>query len=77
MKLGIYQHYNQHFYQVSGIARHSETLEEMVIYQAMQGDYGIWVRPLTMFEETVDIDGEQKPRFTYVGESFSKAPSLR
>lgn len=54
-------------YEVIGIARHSETLEKLVVYKALYGDGGLWVRPLKMFCETVDVNGTQQPRFQYVG----------
>lgn len=60
---GIYRHYKGQRYQVLGIARHSETLEELVVYRALYGEHGLWVRPLAMFVETVTVDGEAVPRF--------------
>jgi hypothetical protein len=63
---GIYQHYSGKRYKVIGIARHSETLEECVIYQALYGDYGYWVRPAAMFCETVEINGVIMPRFKFI-----------
>ncbi len=77
IRLGIYQHYNGNYYQVIGLARHSETTEEMVVYQAMYGDYGIWVRPAHMFEEIVTIENKLRPRFIYISEGIQKAPSIR
>jgi hypothetical protein len=59
----IYEHYKGMQYKVLHIARHSETLEELVVYQALYGENGIWVRPLAMFIENITIDGELKPRF--------------
>ena len=50
---GIYKHYKGNLYKVLGIAKHSETLEDMVVYQALYGEYGLWVRPASMFEEMV------------------------
>ncbi|MBO5973809.1 MAG: DUF1653 domain-containing protein, partial [Clostridia bacterium] len=50
------------------VARHSETLEPMVVYQALYGDKGVWVRPLSMWDETVERDGAVYKRFTYIGE---------
>lgn len=63
---GLYQHYKGPQYRVFNVARHSETEEEVVFYQALYGDYGFWVRPLSMFVETVEVDGEQVPRFALV-----------
>ena len=63
---GTYRHYKGNCYEVIGIARHSETLEEMVVYRALYGDGGLWVRPLAMFCETVVIDGREIPRFEWV-----------
>lgn len=66
---GIYRHYKGALYEVIGVARHSETEESLVTYRALYGDYGLWVRPLAMFIETVDIQGEgesesrSQPRF--------------
>ncbi len=66
-KDAIYEHYKGMRYQFLAVARHSETLEEMVVYKALYGDYGIWVRPLEMFVETVTVDGEIVPRFKPAG----------
>lgn len=62
----LYEHYKGLRYKIIGIARHSETLEELVVYQALHGEYGTWVRPLTMFLENVVIDGQLQPRFKLV-----------
>lgn len=67
LKLGKYRHYKGKDYEVLGVARHSETLEEMVVYRALYGERDIWVRPLRMFFEKVEIDGKKIPRFAYVG----------
>lgn len=61
---GIYRHYKGQRYQVLGTARHSETLEELVVYRALYGEHGLWVRPAPMFAETVTVDGQPLPRFT-------------
>ena len=66
IKLGKYRHYKQMDYEVLGIARHSETLEKMVVYKALYGDHSTWVRPLDMFKEDVVIDGITQPRFQYL-----------
>lgn len=60
---GIYRHYKGPLYEVMGLARHSETEEPLVVYRALYGDYGLWVRPLAMFTETVVKDGKEQPRF--------------
>ena len=63
---GKYRHYKGKDYQVIGVARHSETDEWLVVYRPLYGDRELWVRPLTMFTETVAIDGEELPRFSLV-----------
>ena len=63
---GVYRHYKGNHYQVLYSAKHSETLEDMVVYQALYGEYGIWVRPASMWNETVDYQGKQVKRFTYI-----------
>lgn len=60
---GRYRHYKGQDYEVLGIARHSETEEELVVYRALYGECGLWVRPLGMFEQQVEIDGRPVPRF--------------
>lgn len=64
---GRYQHYKGRFYTVIGIARHSETDEELVVYRPEYGERGLWVRPKAMFEETVVVEGQSMPRFRFVG----------
>jgi len=66
LKLGKYRHYKGKEYEVIGIARHSETLEELVIYRALCGDFDLWVRPLKMFLEEVEVDGKKAQRFQYL-----------
>jgi len=66
IKTGVYQHYKGPHYHVMEVAQHSETEEQMVVYRALYGDKGVWVRPLSMFTETVELDGVVRPRFTYV-----------
>jgi hypothetical protein len=63
IKPGHYRHYKGNDYTVLGVARHSETLEELVVYRQEYGDRGLWVRPAAMFAETVEIDGRAVPRF--------------
>ena len=66
MEIGIYQHYKGNKYRVLGVAKHTETLEELVVYQGLYGSHEIWVRPLAMFWETVEVDGKTIPRFTKI-----------
>ncbi len=68
IKLGKYKHYKGDEYEVIGLAHHSETLEDLVVYRALYGDYDLWVRPLAMFLENVEINGVIMPRFKYLGE---------
>lgn len=77
MKQGLYQHYKGNFYQVLGLCRHSETLEEMVVYRGLYGDYGLWVRPKAMFEGTINEQGKEIPRFKFIRFLDQEAPSLR
>ncbi|NIM46910.1 MAG: DUF1653 domain-containing protein [Candidatus Aenigmarchaeota archaeon] len=67
LKLGLYEHYKGGRYQVLGVAIHSETLEELVIYKALYDERLVWLRPLKMFLENVEVDGIKKPRFKYIG----------
>ena len=60
---GRYRHYKGKFYEVIDVARHSESGELLVVYRCLYGDYSLWVRPLAMFRETVDVAGEQVQRF--------------
>ena len=64
---GRYRHYKGKEYSVLGVARHSETQEELVVYRQEYGDHGLWVRPAKMFLETVWVDGKKVPRFQYMG----------
>jgi hypothetical protein len=68
LKLGRYRHFKGKEYQLIGVAQHSETLEAMVVYRALYGAHGLWVRPAAMWSETVERDGYCGPRFTYIGE---------
>ena len=68
MKLGKYKHYKGNYYEVIGVAKHSETQEELVVYKALYGEGGLWVRPKKMFLENVNVDGKEMPRFEFVGE---------
>ena len=65
---GRYRHFKGKEYRVLGVARHSETLEEYVVYQALYGEGGVWIRPKDMFMETVTRDGVTQPRFAYIDE---------
>jgi hypothetical protein len=69
LKIGKYEHYKGKFYQVIGLARHSETMEELVVYQSLYGERGWWVRPLKMFMGEVEVSGKKMPRFRYIGDS--------
>ena len=66
---GIYRHFRGNQYRLLWVARHSETLEEMVVYQALYGEGGFWVRPASMWGETVVHEGREQPRFAWVGEA--------
>ena len=68
IKPGKYRHFKGNDYKVIGVARHSETMEEMVVYRALYGEGGLWVRPAAMWTEEIDRDGYPGPRFQYVGE---------
>ena len=64
---GKYRHFKGNLYEVIGIASHSETMEPMVVYRALYGEGGLWVRPAAMWNETVDKNGYHGPRFQYIG----------
>jgi hypothetical protein len=68
IRTGRYRHYKGNDYQVIGIARHSETEEELVVYRKLYGDDSLWVRPLGMFLEDVVVDGRKVPRFEWLEE---------
>ena len=68
LKPGRYRHFKGNEYELLGVARHSETLEPMVVYRALYGERGLWVRPAAMWSEQVERDGYCGPRFTYIGE---------
>lgn len=67
IKPGRYRHFKGNEYEVLYLARHSETLEELVVYRALYGEDGVWVRPAQMWNEIVERDGQQLRRFTYIG----------
>jgi len=66
---GIYRHYKGNTYRVLGVAHHSETQEPLVVYQALYGQRGLWVRPHAMWIEFVDVAGQRVPRFAFVSNS--------
>jgi cyclomaltodextrinase len=66
LRPGKYRHFKGGEYQVQGIATHSETGEQLVVYTPLYGEGGLWIRPLSMFLEAVDRDGKQQPRFVYI-----------
>ncbi|OGF20691.1 hypothetical protein A2316_02815 [Candidatus Falkowbacteria bacterium RIFOXYB2_FULL_38_15] len=66
LKLGKHRHYKGKEYEVIGVAKHSETLEELVVYRALYDERQIWVRPLKMFLEEVEADGKKISRFSHV-----------
>ena len=68
IKLGKYRHFKGMEYEVIGVAKHSETLAPMVVYRALYGERGLWVRPAEMWNETVTRDGKTMPRFSYIGD---------
>ena len=64
---GRYRHYKGKDYEVIGVARHSETDERVVVYRSLYNDSGLWVRPLAMFVEEVEVNGQRVPRFAHIG----------
>jgi hypothetical protein len=66
IQIGKYRHYKGNDYEVIGVARHSEDESELVVYRPMYGERGLWVRPLSMFVEFVEVDGESIPRFARI-----------
>lgn len=67
IKLGKYRHFKGNEYEVIAVAKHSETLEELVVYRALYGDGGIWIRPVSMWNEVVEYNGKTLRRFEYLG----------
>lgn len=74
IKPGKYRHFKGKLYEVIGVASHSETLEPMVVYRALYGDEGLWVRPASMWSETVERDGYFGPRFAPLEDDRTDAP---
>lgn len=72
---GLYRHYKGPEYRVYEVATHSETQEQMVVYRALYGDHGLWVRPLSMFCETVEVNGAILPRFALI-EAMAESSSM-
>ena len=68
MKFGEYKHWKGNHYEVIGVAKHSETQEEFVVYRALFDGYGMWIRPLKVFLEEVEDNGKKVPRFQYLGD---------
>ncbi|MBP7189695.1 MAG: DUF1653 domain-containing protein [Rickettsiaceae bacterium] len=77
MKLGIYEHYSGKRYQVIGVARNSETHQEFVVYQTLYDDFGLWLRPVEIFSETLEIKGVPVPRFKFISNGVAEAPKVR
>ncbi|PKH02629.1 DUF1653 domain-containing protein [Psychromonas sp. MB-3u-54] len=69
IKPGQYRHYKGGLYRVENIATHSETEEKMVVYRPLYGEQALWVRPLELFIEEVEIEGKKQPRFMFIGET--------
>ena len=67
IKIGRYRHFKGNEYEVIGTAKHSETLEEYVVYKALYGEGGLWVRPAEMWNETIERDGKTYKRFEFIG----------
>ena len=63
---GIYRHHKGNLYQVLHMAKHSETEESLVVYRCLYGEYGVWVRPLAMFTESIEVNGKEVPRFELI-----------
>ncbi len=77
MQLGIYQHYRGNLYHVIGLSRHSESLEEMVVYRGLHADFGLWVRPKVLFQSQLEVEGILLPRFKFIRELDTAVPALR
>ena len=66
--LGVYRHYKGNQYEVVGFAKHSETLEDMVIYKALYNEHGTWVRPVSMWDNDIEVDGKVVKRFEFMSD---------
>ncbi len=73
IQAGLYRHYKGNTYQVIGIAKHSETEEDLVVYRALYGECGLWVRPLEMFQGKVEVKGKSIPRFELIQKEDEEA----
>ena len=69
VKKGVYRHYKGNLYAVVDLATHSESLEKMVVYRALYGDFGLWIRPLSIFLEKIEFNGKIQNRFEWVSET--------
>ena len=76
LRPGLYRHFKGNLYRVWGVVQHSETQEPLVLYQALYGAHGLWVRPLAMFTEQVTRDGVTCPRFCYEGPAPQETATL-
>lgn len=76
MKMGIYKHYKGKFYQVLGVALHTETLEEVVVYQSLHEPFSLWARPRVMFEETVIFNEVTILRFQYISPGITESQKI-
>lgn len=70
IKPGTYRHYKGKDYQVIGTAQHSETLETLVVYKPLYNDTGLWVRPFSMFTESILLEGKATPRFRFLNNDY-------
>ena len=66
IKIGVWKHYKGNYYEVIDVARHSEDLENLVVYRSLYGEFDLWVRPLDMFLEDIEISGVKQPRFEFI-----------
>ncbi|OAI29441.1 DUF1653 domain-containing protein [Methylomonas koyamae] len=71
IKKGRYKHFKGAEYEVIDIAKHSETLEEYVVYRSLYGEHDLWIRPISMFLDTKEVNGESVPRFVLIEENYT------